>query len=74
MAINLAIGIVPYIDNFAHIGGFLTGMLLGFIFLLRPQFRWLERHNLPTAVQVKSKYKIYQLILFGMAIILLPVW
>ncbi|CAA6656322.1 unnamed protein product [Spirodela intermedia] len=36
--INLAIGILPRVDNFAHIGGFLSGFLLGFVFLLRPQF------------------------------------
>ncbi|KAL5082561.1 hypothetical protein RYX36_010982 [Vicia faba] len=39
IVINLAIGILPHVDNFAHIGGFLTGFLLGFVFLIRPQFR-----------------------------------
>ncbi|KAL0371669.1 UNVERIFIED_CONTAM: RHOMBOID-like protein 1 [Sesamum calycinum] len=45
--INLAVGILPHVDNFAHIGGFLTGFLLGFILLPRPQFGWLERRSLP---------------------------
>ncbi|TYH59483.1 hypothetical protein ES332_D08G224800v1 [Gossypium tomentosum] len=38
IAINLVVGILPHVDNFAHIGGFLTGFLLGFVLLLRPQF------------------------------------
>ncbi|XWS38406.1 hypothetical protein CRYUN_Cryun19dG0128400 [Craigia yunnanensis] len=38
IAINLAVGILPHVDNFAHIGGFLVGFLLGFVLLLRPQF------------------------------------
>jgi predicted GNAT superfamily acetyltransferase len=33
IAINLAIGMLPHVDNFAHIGGFLTGFLLGFVLL-----------------------------------------
>ncbi|KAL0308138.1 UNVERIFIED_CONTAM: RHOMBOID-like protein 2 [Sesamum angustifolium] len=36
IAINLAVGILPHVDNFAHIGGFLTGFLLGFVLLVRP--------------------------------------
>nr|AIY60756.1 rhomboid protein Alipl7598 [Alisma plantago-aquatica] len=69
--INLAVGIVPHVDNFAHIGGFLVGFLLGFIILLRPQYAWMERDNLPADNRVKSKYKLYQLILLGIATILL---
>ncbi|KAK8265109.1 hypothetical protein V6Z12_D12G156400 [Gossypium hirsutum] len=30
IVINLAVRILPHVDNFAHIGGFLTGFLLGF--------------------------------------------
>ncbi|PWA53525.1 Peptidase S54, rhomboid [Artemisia annua] len=63
VVINLAVGILPFVDNFAHIGGFMTGFLLGFILLPRPQFGWLERHNLPAGVRVRSKYKVYQYIL-----------
>ncbi|XP_057950561.1 RHOMBOID-like protein 3 [Malania oleifera] len=64
VAINLAVGILPHVDNFAHIGGFLSGFLLGFIFLPRPQFGWMLRQNLPPDVRVKSKYKVYQYILW----------
>nr|AIY60774.1 rhomboid protein Pintu32689 [Pinellia ternata] len=69
--INLAVGILPRVDNFAHIGGFLTGFLVGFILLVRPQFGWIERHNFPPESQVKSKYKTYQYILCIVALMLL---
>ncbi|KAK6132132.1 hypothetical protein DH2020_034123 [Rehmannia glutinosa] len=69
--INLAVGILPHVDNFAHIGGFLTGFLLGFIMLPRPQFGWIERHNVPAGVRVRSKYKAYQYALWLVSLILL---
>ncbi|KAF2320329.1 hypothetical protein GH714_027156 [Hevea brasiliensis] len=62
VAINLAIGILPHVDNFAHIGGFLVGFLLGFVLLPRPRYGWLERQNLPA-----SKMKIGVLILLSWA-------
>lgn len=31
--ISLAIGLLPGVDNFAHVGGFIMGILTGFIFL-----------------------------------------
>ncbi|KAI5328839.1 hypothetical protein L3X38_028236 [Prunus dulcis] len=71
IAINLAVGILPHVDNFAHIGGFLAGFLLGFILLLRPQFGWMESRNLPADTRVKSKHKPYQHILLLVASALL---
>lgn len=71
IAINLAVGILPHVDNFAHIGGFLTGFLLGFILLPRPQFGWIDRRNLPADVRVKSKYKAYQYVLWLVSLVLL---
>ncbi|KAK6926274.1 Peptidase S54, rhomboid domain [Dillenia turbinata] len=71
VAINLAVGILPHVDNFAHIGGFWTGFLLGFVLLPRPQFGWLESRNLPADVQVKSKFKPYQYVLWVTSLALL---
>ncbi|XP_021754140.1 RHOMBOID-like protein 2 [Chenopodium quinoa] len=71
IAINLAVGILPHVDNFAHIGGFISGFLFGFVLLLRPRFGWLERHEMPEHARVKSKYMAYQLVLFAIAAALL---
>lgn len=68
--INLAVGILPHVDNFAHIGGFLTGFLLGFVLLPRPRLGWIERQNLPADVRVKSKYKAYQYVLWLVSLVL----
>ncbi|BAT11714.1 RHOMBOID-like protein 2 [Oryza sativa Japonica Group] len=71
IAINLAIGILPHVDNFAHIGGFLTGFLLGFIFLMRPHYGWMQRYVLPSSVKYTSKkYLAYQWILLAVASVL----
>ncbi|KAK8940592.1 hypothetical protein KSP39_PZI010341 [Platanthera zijinensis] len=56
IAINLAVGILPHVDNFAHIGGFITGFLLGFVMLFLPQF---------------GKHKAYQYVLCVLALLLL---
>ncbi|XP_074304030.1 RHOMBOID-like protein 3 isoform X2 [Silene latifolia] len=70
---NFVLGIIPHlhVDNFGHLGGFLTGFLLGFVVLLRPRFGWQERHQLPEHLRVKSKYLPYQLVLFVTALALL---
>lgn len=73
IAINLAVGILPHVDNFAHIGGFLSGFLLGFLLLLRPQFGWAERHQLPPTARARSKYAVYQFVLWVVAVVLLIV-
>ncbi|KAE8662120.1 homeobox-leucine zipper protein ANTHOCYANINLESS 2-like isoform X1 [Hibiscus syriacus] len=71
IAINLAIGILPHVDNFAHIGGFLTGFLLGFVLLPRPQLGWFESRNVPVGTRLKSKYKPYQYVLWVASMVLL---
>ncbi|KAM1054589.1 hypothetical protein ACFX13_001974 [Malus domestica] len=74
VAINLAIGILPHVDNFAHIGGFLTGFLIGFILMPRPRLGWLENPNVPARISVvKSKYKAYQYVLWILSLVLLIV-
>ncbi|RCV39776.1 hypothetical protein SEVIR_8G260500v4 [Setaria viridis] len=49
IAVNLALGILPHVDNFAHIGGLVSGFLLGFVFLVRPQFAWLDHQRMVAA-------------------------
>lgn len=77
IVINLAVGVLPHVDNFAHIGGFMSGFLLGFVFLVRPQFGWVSRKKCPQGYEldsaVKSKHNAYQYALWLMALILLIV-
>ncbi|KAJ3682115.1 hypothetical protein LUZ60_014688 [Juncus effusus] len=69
IAINLALGMLPRVDNFAHIGGFLSGFLLGFVLLVRPRFGWYES-QIPCERKLKSKYLAYQWILWTIALVL----
>ncbi|KAE9585704.1 hypothetical protein Lal_00009783 [Lupinus albus] len=74
VVINLAVGILPHVDNFAHIGGFVSGFLLGCVFLIRPQFKWVSQQNSPhghAAHPVKYKHKPYQYVLWVISFILL---
>ncbi|KAL2319994.1 hypothetical protein Fmac_028963 [Flemingia macrophylla] len=76
IVINLAVGILPHVDNFAHIGGFLTGFLLGFVFLIRPQFGWVNQRYAPlnySPGRAKPKFKKYQCILWVLSLIILVV-
>ncbi|KAK7395284.1 hypothetical protein VNO78_15835 [Psophocarpus tetragonolobus] len=72
--INLAVGVLPHVDNFAHIGGFLSGFLLGFVFLIRPQFGWIKQRNVPqpySPTLTKPKFNIYKCIFWVLSLILL---
>ncbi|KAJ9698437.1 hypothetical protein PVL29_007496 [Vitis rotundifolia] len=74
--VNLAVGILPHVDNFAHIGGFVSGFLLGFVFLIRPQYGWVSQRNASPghiAASIKPKHKMYQYVLWVMSLILLTV-
>ncbi|RAL40712.1 unnamed protein product [Cuscuta campestris] len=68
---NLALGILPHVDNFNHIGGFLTGFLLGFVLLPLPQLGWMESRNFPAEVQARSQYKPHQCLLWAVSLALL---
>ncbi|KAL8531470.1 hypothetical protein ACS0TY_008167 [Phlomoides rotata] len=70
--INMAVGILPHVDNFAHLGGFGTGFLLGFVLMIRPQFGYVSKTKNPyMAASSKSKYKIYQFILLILSLLIL---
>ncbi|CAH8321653.1 unnamed protein product [Eruca vesicaria subsp. sativa] len=69
IAINLALGMLPRVDNFSHIGGFLTGLCLGFVLLVRPQHGW-EASRTNTSV-TKRKHSMYQYVLFVVAAVVL---
>ncbi|XVF20039.1 hypothetical protein REPUB_Repub11eG0163800 [Reevesia pubescens] len=76
IVINLAVGLLPHVDNFAHIGGFLSGFFLGFVFLIRPQFGYVSRKHVPPGYIVassKPKHKPYQYVLWVISVILLIV-
>eukprot|EP00250_Pteridium_aquilinum_P016651 c23222_g1_i1 orf=324-1460(+) len=78
VAINLAVGILPHVDNFAHIGGFIVGFLAGFVLLMQPQRGYVNYANMPQGSIVHfegkpSKHKIYQYIFLVVALILLIV-
>ena len=71
LLVVIAIGILPHVDNFAHIGGFLTGFLLGFVFLMRPHYGWMQRYVLPSDVKYTAKkYLAYQWALLAVASVL----
>ncbi|CAN8315210.1 unnamed protein product [Cochlearia groenlandica] len=74
IAVNLAVGILPHVDNFAHLGGFASGFLLGFVFLIRPQYGYFNQRNNPrgyAAPSAKSKHKPYQYVLWIASLVLL---
>ncbi|KAI7733273.1 hypothetical protein M8C21_007248, partial [Ambrosia artemisiifolia] len=72
IVINLAVGILPHVDNFAHLGGFFSGFLLGFVFLMRPQFGWVNQRYTPAYPRTgaKPKYKKYQQVLWVLSLVL----
>ncbi|RLN25353.1 RHOMBOID-like protein 1 [Panicum miliaceum] len=74
IVINLAVGILPHVDNFAHLGGFTSGFFLGFVLLMRPQFGYINQKKSPLGHPMgvtKRKFKIYQIILFVIALVIL---
>ncbi|XP_061359393.1 RHOMBOID-like protein 1 [Gastrolobium bilobum] len=69
IVINLAVGILPHVDNFAHIGGFVSGFLLGFVLLIRPQYKWVSQRNSRSGYA--TKHKPYQYVLWVISFVLL---
>lgn len=77
VAINMVIGIlIPRVDNFAHIGGFMTGFLIGFVLLIRPQYAYLRQKYAPPGyygTKSKSKYKCCQCFLVVVSLVILVI-
>lgn len=65
IALNMAVGFLPKVDNSAHIGGFLAGFFLGFVILVRPQYGYISSRHLPSTYEGrrKSRHKFYQYVL-----------
>ncbi|KAK2994842.1 hypothetical protein RJ640_026039 [Escallonia rubra] len=63
LVISLALGLLPYINNFSNIGGFISGFLLGFVLLFCPQLRKMSQSegglfDLDVKHPVKLKQKL----------------
>ncbi|KAJ4967479.1 hypothetical protein NE237_019328 [Protea cynaroides] len=75
---NLILGLLPHIDNFSNIGGFLSGFLLGFVLLFNPQLgqvaqtkQGLFEYDVKSSVKFKHKVdnpvqRTISLVLFGL--------
>ncbi|KAI5055423.1 hypothetical protein GOP47_0028944 [Adiantum capillus-veneris] len=74
---NLAMGILPFVDNFAHIGGLIVGFLSGLVLLLKPQYGFVKpfKSAQDSSIQssAKAKYNAYQYSLWVTALILLVI-
>lgn len=62
--LNFAIGLMPYLDNFAHLGGFFCGLVWGLTLLVKARYDYYGS---------KKVRRNYQLCLQAVAIILLPI-
>ncbi|XP_017980928.1 PREDICTED: RHOMBOID-like protein 8 isoform X2 [Theobroma cacao] len=76
-AINFLLGLLPYIDNFANIGAFMSGFLLGFVFLFTPQIRQLSKnkaglfeYSVKSSINLKQKLKPDRPILRSVSLLL----
>ncbi|XP_021285054.1 RHOMBOID-like protein 8 [Herrania umbratica] len=76
-AINFLLGLLPHIDNFANIGAFISGFLLGFVFLFTPQIRQLSKNkaglfecSVKSSSNLKLKLKLDRPILRSVSLLL----
>ncbi|RDX76333.1 RHOMBOID-like protein 8, partial [Mucuna pruriens] len=74
---NFILGFLPYVDNFASIGGFISGFLLGSVFLLSPQLQTvapnkgdLVDYGVKSYIKFKLKQKLDRSVLRIVSLIL----
>lgn len=74
VVMNLAVGILPHVDNFAHIGGFIVGFLAGFVLLIQSQREYVNLAAAPPGQMVqKKRHKPYQCVLLVVSLVALIV-
>lgn len=58
ICLNMLVGLIPGVDNMAHLGGFISGFFLGFVLLMCPR----QEYFLPgyETTRRKSKYQCHQ--------------
>lgn len=71
------IGLFPHIDNFSHIGGFLFGLLLGYVFLAQVHLDWSTYQITPinriTDFTADTKYKMCKMFFWVVAVLILAI-
>ncbi|KAK8600755.1 hypothetical protein V6N13_059512 [Hibiscus sabdariffa] len=80
MVLNFLLGLLPYIDNFANIGAFISGLLLGFVLLLTPQVRQMSKNKAglfeyggnraKSTIKLKQKLEVDRLVLRSISLVL----
>ncbi|XVE95378.1 hypothetical protein REPUB_Repub02eG0092100 [Reevesia pubescens] len=76
-AINFLLGLLPYIDNFANIGAFISGLLLGFVLLFTPQVRQMSKNKaglfeypVKSSIRLKQKLELDRPVLRSVCLLL----
>jgi membrane associated rhomboid family serine protease len=68
IALNLSIGLlIPNVDNYAHLGGLVSGCLLGWWFM--PMYRWNNQHLLIDMHRLSKRWPLVLLTLAGTLIL-----
>lgn len=75
--INFVLGLLPYVDNFSNIGGFISGFLLGFVLLFSPQLRLVSQnkgdlfeYGVKDSIKLKLKQKLDRPVLRSISLLL----
>ncbi|KAL6134338.1 hypothetical protein ACLB2K_066570 [Fragaria x ananassa] len=53
VGVNIGLGFLLKMDNSAHIGGFVAGFFLGFVFFIKPQFGYISSKFIPSYHEVQ---------------------